>query len=342
MDVTKWLLHDSTPAVKYAALYRLHDGDPASRKMRALRKECNRYPPVAKMLDRVEDAIAAGNYRKYRGAFWTLIFLSEMYADGRDKRARKLADHVLSVQLPNGGFSASKEPRFEVICLTANILRSLVTLGYAEHESVIRGYRRLAERILPAGGLPCVALYGCLHTSCKMTLPQTLRCIAVAPPGVPKREVKRLRDLLVKQLLAVRGYRYVRPDAKEYRAASKQRPKGTTLEVFKADWLAKHKVKNEDLQPKKRWLRFGFPRSYNPDLLEAMLALAEAGVGHRPILDDALDHIEKKRSKDGRWKLEDSLNGKMLADVERKGRPSKWVTLRAMYVLKHFGRLEVR
>ena len=58
-------------------------------------------------------------------------------------------------------------------------------------------------------------------------------------------------------------------------------------------------------------------------------------VGGRP------DHIEKKRGKDGRWKLDDSLNGKMLADVERKGEPSKWITLRAMIVLKHFGRLAV-
>ncbi len=41
----------------------------------------------------------------------------------------------------------------------------------------------------------------------------------------------------------------------------------------------------------------------------------------------------------GRWKLDDSLNGKMLADIERKGKPSKWITLRAMTVLQHFKRI---
>ena len=72
-----------------------------------------------------------------------------------------------------------------------------------------------------------------------------------------------------------------------------------------------------------------------------MLALAELGVKHKPVLEEAPDHIEKKRTANGLWNLNDSLNGKMLADVERKGRPSKWITLRAMQVLKHFGRLDV-
>ena len=38
-----------------------------------------------------------------------------------------------------------------------------------------------------------------------------------------------------------------------------------------------------------------------------------------------------------RWTLRNSLNGKMIADVETKGQPSKWLTLRALQVLDHFG-----
>jgi hypothetical protein len=69
-----------------------------------------------------------------------------------------------------------------------------------------------------------------------------------------------------------------------------------------------------------------------------MLALAEAGATYDPVMDEALDHIESKRRADGRWKMETSLNGKMLADVEKKGAPSKWITLQALTVLQHFGR----
>jgi hypothetical protein len=30
----------------------------------------------------------------------------------------------------------------------------------------------------------------------------------------------------------------------------------------------------------------------------------------------------------------------MLADIERKGKSSKWITLRALIVLEHFGRIK--
>ncbi len=338
MDTIEWLLEEDAPGVAYLARHRLLGEDLHSRRMRALRRRCVEYPPAARMLDRLDEALEAGNYKKYEGAYWTLIFLAELQVDGRDRRIRKLVHHVLDTQLPNGGFSASGKPHHEIVCLTANILRSLVRLGFGEDERVLSGYRRLIERVVSHGGVPCVVLDHALHTSCKMTLPQTLRSLAIAPPGLPQRKLRAARDLLIDQLLAVRVHRYVRPDAKAYHAALDKRPKGTTVRELKAEWLSKHDVRDEDLVPKPGWLRFGFPRHYNPDLLEAMLALAESRVRLVSVLDEALDHIENKRGDDGRWKLDDSLNGKMLANIERKGKPSKWITLRAMIVLKHFGR----
>ena len=153
--------------------------------------------------------------------------------------------------------------------------------------------------------------------------------------------MKKLREILVKEMLGVRVFQYVRPDVKAYRAAVRSRPKGVLEREVRDDWMKKHKVPNEQLIPKQGWLRFGFPRSYNPDLLEAMYALNEIGAKHRPDMDDALDHIESKRLPDGRWKLEHSLNGKTLATIEHKGRPSKWITHRALTVLQHFGRVEL-
>lgn len=341
MHVLDWLLQDDAPGVQYLARLRLLGESSRSRRMVRLRRACNEYAPVAHMLERVGDALAAGNYKKYQGAYWTLLFLADLNADGRDPRARHLAKHVLGKQLENGGFSTSGTPRHEIVCLTANLLRALVHLGCGNDERVVGGYQRLARRILSHGGVPCVVLEYCLHMSCKMTLPQTLRCLAVAPKHVPCIEVNALRKLLVQQLLDVRIYRYVRPDVPEYREAVRTRRKGMKQREVRAAWLKEHRYRDEELLPKPGWLRFGFPRSYNPDLLEAMLALAELGVPHDPVMDDALDHIESKRLSDGRWRLEDSLNGKMLAQVERKGKPSKWITLRALTVLRHFGRLEL-
>jgi hypothetical protein len=37
--------------------------------------------------------------------------------------------------------------------------------------------------------------------------------------------------------------------------------------------------------------------------------------------------------------LENTLKGKMWVDIEKKGKPGKWVTLRALRVLKRSARL---
>jgi hypothetical protein len=352
MSVLDWLLQDDAPGVAMLARGRLLGESPSSRRMAGLRRRCNEYPPVAGMLARVDECLNVGrpessgwtfwgNYKKYEGSYWTLMFLAEMQADGRDPRVRKLAEHVLATQLDNGGFSCDGKPHYEIVCLTANILRSLVHFGFGDDERIIDGYQRLAARIIPHGGVPCVVLQYCLHTACKMSLPQTIRCMAVAPKGLARKKLKDTRDILVKEMLGVRVYQYVRPDVKAYHQAIRNRPNGVKEREVRTEWMKKHNVPDDQLVPKPGWLRFGFPRSYNPDLLEAMYALAELGVKHDPAMDDALDHIERKRLKGGQWKMDESLNGKMMADVERKGEPSKWITLRALTVLQHFGRLNV-
>ena len=53
-------------------------------------------------------------------------------------------------------------------------------------------------------------------------------------------------------------------------------------------------------------------------------------------LENPLQVIRDKRTADGVWRLENSLNDQMWADVEVKGQPSKWITLYALLVLDHF------
>jgi hypothetical protein len=43
-----------------------------------------------------------------------------------------------------------------------------------------------------------------------------------------------------------------------------------------------------------------------------------------------------KQSKDGRWKLQRTFNDRMPVQIEEKGRPSKWITVRALMALKGF------
>jgi len=66
-------------------------------------------------------------------------------------------------------------------------------------------------------------------------------------------------------------------------------------------------------------------------------ALTGAGVVNDPRLDSAVALVLSKQDGQGRWKLEYGYHGKMWIDIEQKGRPSKWVTLRALRVLKRLG-----
>ncbi|MBN1785472.1 MAG: nitrogen fixation protein NifH, partial [Candidatus Methanofastidiosa archaeon] len=53
-----------------------------------------------------------------------------------------------------------------------------------------------------------------------------------------------------------------------------------------------------------------------------------------PRMQDAIDLIISKQDADGRWLLESTFNGKFQINIERKGKPSKFVTINALRVLK--------
>jgi len=84
----------------------------------------------------------------------------------------------------------------------------------------------------------------------------------------------------------------------------------------------------------KHWFRLGFPLGYWSDVLESVENLVALGYGRDPRLQPALNWLLSKQNEQGRWKLENSLNGKMWVDIKSRGKPSKWVTLRALRALK--------
>ena len=90
-------------------------------------------------------------------------------------------------------------------------------------------------------------------------------------------------------------------------------------------------------KPSQSWFKFGYPIGYVTDMLQILEVLTKLGYGTDPRLRAAVELVLSKQDHDGRWKLEYSYNGKTWVDVEEKGKPSKWVTLRALRVLKSVG-----
>jgi hypothetical protein len=87
-------------------------------------------------------------------------------------------------------------------------------------------------------------------------------------------------------------------------------------------------------KPSGNWWKFGFPVFYVTDLLQNVEALVALGCGHDPRLAAALNLIRGKQDAHGRWMLEYDYAGKTWVDVGRKKQPNKWVTLRALRVLR--------
>jgi hypothetical protein len=85
--------------------------------------------------------------------------------------------------------------------------------------------------------------------------------------------------------------------------------------------------------PSSSWFKLGFPSGYVADLLQTLEALCEAGMAGDPRLDRAVDCVAQQDAQ-GHWPNRYAYAGKMAIDIDRPGRPSKWVTLRACRVLK--------
>ena len=85
------------------------------------------------------------------------------------------------------------------------------------------------------------------------------------------------------------------------------------------------------------WTRFAFPVWWHYDVLRGLDFLRAAGAAPDERMAEAIDLVASKRDADGRWPLEVQYPGEMpIALDEAVGRPSRWITLRALRVLKWY------
>jgi hypothetical protein len=107
-----------------------------------------------------------------------------------------------------------------------------------------------------------------------------------------------------------------------------------------AEYLLRHHIfkRSHDLAKvsKPGWKRFGFPLMYQTDVLEILWILGRLDPAY--LRDErareALDLVASKADAQGRWKLEQTFNDRFVVPIEAKGEPSRWVTLRALEVLR--------
>jgi hypothetical protein len=86
--------------------------------------------------------------------------------------------------------------------------------------------------------------------------------------------------------------------------------------------------------PSASWFKLGFPSGYVADVLQNLEVLAELGCARDARLANAVEWVLAKQDANGRWTNEYAYNRETWTDIERQGRPSKWVTLRACRFLR--------
>lgn len=105
------------------------------------------------------------------------------------------------------------------------------------------------------------------------------------------------------------------------------------------EYLLKHHIykKSHDLNKiaKPGWLRLGFPLMYQDDILEILEIFTHLGIQDER-MQDAIQILLSKQDEQSKWKLENTFNGRFLVNIERKGEPSKWITMNALKVLKKY------
>jgi hypothetical protein len=288
------------------------------------RAEIMRAGPVPKILAHQHPDgywVKPGYYPKYTGTYWTLGLLAMLGADGADPRIRKAGNYVLDhARCSYGGFSADG-PSGLIHCLQGNLINALILLDWLGDPRLDEAIDWLARSISGEGIAPaeektakvryyrsgnCAPGFACSannYKPCAWGAVKALLALARVPAGMRTPAIQRGIDMGVDFLLSVD------PASAEYPT-----PFGT--------------------KPSRSWFQFGLPVGYVTDVLQILEALTLAGYARDPRLENALKLVLAKRDDHNRWKMEYTYNGKTWVDVEIKGEASKWVTLRALRVLK--------
>jgi len=98
-----------------------------------------------------------------------------------------------------------------------------------------------------------------------------------------------------------------------------------------------HRLSDGEI-PQRRWLYVGFPNSWFYDVVRVLDHFRNARQEPDERMREALEIVESKRDADSRWSLDHRYHEDLLVDFgDAEGQPSRWITLRAMRVLRWAG-----
>lgn len=343
------LLSPADPALQVRVLTDLLDRPADDPDVVAARARVCEQPFIRATLAAVNDdgTWGSGFYDKYRGTSWVLLHLSELGAPMHLPVIQAGVQNLLAQARPVARLGGARGAPFRdladgvyweypVVCLNANMALVLIRAGLPGHAVTRAALNVCRHRFEPGEGFGCMAVEDSLLPACVMSVPKVLKALLALPHAYRSAGDDDLIEGMVAVLQRFRLYQYVPREAGAWRNWAST---VTTAErrAAKPQWIAAGRL--EPRRPKDGWLRFGFPHSYNSDLLEVLLLLGEAGASRTDGVEAGLALLRARRGADGMWPLLAGLNGKLHADLDGTGASSPWITYRALLALKRFGAL---
>jgi hypothetical protein len=311
--VVEWLLQPDQPAVRYRALVDLLDRKESDPEVRRTRSRIARTGWARDQLDLrgpegFWEARAPKNLKEwfdflyfpyYTASNWRALVLAEWGLDPSTPEAKKIAELLFHYKLR---LSSPFNFYYEEMCISANTARMLTQFGYADDVRVRKLYDWLLEDQREDGGWNCSR-----DTPGTLDVWEPLAAFATLP--------KAQRSSKMEQAIA-RG----------------------------AEFYLERKLFEEG-KPYAPWLRLHYPNHYFYDILVGLDVLTQLGYAGDRRLRPALKILSSKRRADGTWlsdrvhpdvmKKVDLPSGKIRPlEIEPAGRPSKWITMKALRVLK--------
>ena len=310
-----WLLEENQPSIKYLALTKLLDKAENDPDVQSAKES---IPVTGWAADILAKQQPRGWWEdeeklytpKYLSTNWMLLILSDLGLTRDDPRIARACDLWISrFSKKDGGFGADGWSKSH-LCIVGNTSRALVLFGYADHPKVRSAFEWLVKNQAKNGG------WSCFGSGRNLDSWEGMSAFAAYPKQKWTRSMKRSVEMGAEFYL----------ERELHRQGSHYKP----------------------------WNRFHYPIHYYYDILVGLDFITALGYGDDPRLKDALALMRKKMRSDGKWLLDainPDLEGAMKQwyeknpkrkpipfALEKPGKPSKMITLRAMQVLRRIGK----
>lgn len=324
-DPTGWLLEEENPSVRFYTLTDILDKpeqDPEVQQAKRAIMQTGLVPEILRKQAEpaYRDSFSRFYTAKYTGLVWTLIVLAELGAEAVPpirEQCEYLFQHAQ--ERIDGGFSQNTAMKTgggratEVIpCLTGNLVWSLIRFGFEDDPRLQRAIDWLTRFMRFNDGVE--------------ENPQR-------PPYDRYEICWGKHTCFMGVVKALKGLSTILPERRTPEIDA-------TLREAAEFMLIHHIYKrshNLNRNAKPGWQKFGFPLMYQTDVLEILDILTRLGLRDSR-MEEAVRLVLSKQDETGRWPVENTYNSdRLLIPFGQMGDPSKWITLRALRVLKRIG-----